>query len=241
MRRLFITTILLAASLAVPALAQPRGRGDRAERQEAREASREARAETREARAATREARGEVREARREARGEIREAARSGDREGAREARQALREEAAEARGEAREERREAREARGEAREARGEARGERRDARAEQRARRLATLTQRLGLEEGARPAQALDAQTRAELRTHARRVARIRRMRAVAEEGGREALVERIDALMTRENARHERRLERIAGHPLQPAAAETDAPDEATHEDDETEGEE
>ncbi|HBQ14686.1 MAG TPA: hypothetical protein DEF51_27340 [Myxococcales bacterium] len=77
-----------------------------------------------------------------------------------------------------------------------------------------------------------------RAELRTHARRVARIERMRAVASESGRDALLERIDALMTRENARHERRLERVAGHPLQPAEAqgEDEATDEATDEEEE-----
>ncbi len=72
-------------------------------------------------------------------------------------------------------------------------------------------------------------------ELGVHARRVARLQRMRALAEQQKKAKLVERIDALIKKENERHDRRMERLRGgdagvpaklhqHPVQPAKGES-----------------
>lgn len=47
------------------------------------------------------------------------------------------------------------------------------------------------------------------AELKVHARRKARLARIRALAKEEGKDAVVERVDKLLEKENARHERHM--------------------------------
>lgn len=49
-----------------------------------------------------------------------------------------------------------------------------------------------------------------REELRTHARRIARLNQMESVAKENGKDELVERIQKLRDKENARHDKRME-------------------------------
>ena len=78
-------------------------------------------------------------------------------------------------------------------------------------------TLARRLGLDpESARPT-AMPAEMRSELRRHAQRVARLGELRSVARGAGNDAMVTRIDQLVTREYSRHERSLGRINGTPL------------------------
>lgn len=55
---------------------------------------------------------------------------------------------------------------------------------------------------------------EARMELNTYAWRIARLRRMRTLAEQQGKSKLIERIDALMKKENERHEMRMERLRG---------------------------
>ncbi|MDI1437533.1 hypothetical protein [Polyangium sorediatum] len=51
-----------------------------------------------------------------------------------------------------------------------------------------------------------------RAELKVHARRAARLAQARKVADADGKEALVARIDKLVEKENARHQRVMDRL-----------------------------
>ncbi|GEM_PF-1927244 len=53
---------------------------------------------------------------------------------------------------------------------------------------------------------------ETRMELGVHAWRIARLQRMRALAEEQKKPKLVDRIDTLIKRENERHARRMDRL-----------------------------
>ena len=53
-----------------------------------------------------------------------------------------------------------------------------------------------------------------RAELAIHARRMARLGRMRTLATEAGKEKLVQQIDKIVAKENARHEKRMETLKG---------------------------
>ena len=53
-----------------------------------------------------------------------------------------------------------------------------------------------------------------RAELELHARRLARLARMRVLATEAGKDKLVLQIDQIVAKENARHQHRLEVLKG---------------------------
>jgi hypothetical protein len=55
---------------------------------------------------------------------------------------------------------------------------------------------------------------EVRMELNTHAWRIARLRRMRTLVDEQKKPKVVERIDALIKKENARHDRRMEQLRG---------------------------
>ncbi|MAT29433.1 MAG: hypothetical protein CMN31_19020 [Sandaracinus sp.] len=172
-----------------------------AARMQARQARMAAQMEGREARGARMEARAETMEAR-EARRELRGTMGAERREAARE----LREEA-----------REAREARGEAREATMEARAAGREARRETREARRRTRREeawrRLRERTGTERPRAIAPPIRAELRQHARRVARLKRVEGLAAEAEDEAALTRVRALMEREEARHQRRMTRLA----------------------------
>jgi hypothetical protein len=179
---------LCLGALALPAHAQsPKAKA----RAEAREARKEAAKEAREAREDAREARAEAREARAEARDklrELREKARKG------ELTEADKDELKKMRGDLREKHKAAIDA---WRDYRGKAAERRRAARREV-AVRWATLH--------GRPA------VRAELRVHARRMARLRHAEHVAKTNDRDELAARIQKLTDRERARHERHMESL-----------------------------
>jgi len=63
-----------------------------------------------------------------------------------------------------------------------------------------------------GAEEAGALGPEVRAELRTHGNRMARLARVREVAEESGDQPTIERVDAVVDREVARHAAALRRL-----------------------------
>jgi hypothetical protein len=138
------------------------------------------------------------------------------DRQERREERQERREERREERQERREERQERREERGEQRDDRQERREERRDDRQERREERRGDrqerrkarreeIRQRWG-DLAQRP------EARAELRVHARRMARLHRIRALAQQAGKTEVVERADKLIAKERERHQRAMDHI-----------------------------
>jgi len=53
-------------------------------------------------------------------------------------------------------------------------------------------------------------------ELRTHARRLARLQHMRALAKELNKDAVIKRVDALIAKENARFDKRLDELRRAP-------------------------
>ena len=140
-----------------------------------------------EAQMEAREARAALREARRMPRGEDRDDAVDEAQEDVEEAT----EETLEARNDAREERLEERHER------RTDARGARRE--------RWNGLRGRLGVDQPA----SISPPVRAELRLHARRMAKLTRIEALADEADDDANEERAERLMTRERARHEARI--------------------------------
>jgi Spy/CpxP family protein refolding chaperone len=132
------------------------------------------------------------------------------DKKELREDKKELREDRKEAREEAREDRKEARE---EAREDRKEAREDRREnieelrqTRAERRKERLKKWREKWGNDLANRP------NVKAEVKVHARRMARLNHMRRVAVGANKTELVARIDKLIEREQARHTAALERL-----------------------------
>jgi hypothetical protein len=127
-------------------------------------------------------------------------------REEKREERKEKREERREERQERREERKEERqERREEAKEQRKAQRKAWQEARRERRKQRLETWGRSLGVLAG-RPL------VRAEVKLHVRRIARLERMRYVAETEDKPALLARIDALLVKERTRHDRRIEAL-----------------------------
>ncbi len=84
----------------------------------------------------------------------------------------------------------------------RAEARKERAEQRRERRRQRLAALSARFG-------AALRQPAVRAELELHARRTAKLKALRAVAEREGKVELLPRIDRLTQKEQARHDRRM--------------------------------
>jgi TolA-binding protein len=126
-------------------------------------------------------------------------------REERREERQEQRQERKDERNERREERQEHREERQERREERQERREERRDDRQERRQARREELRKRWG-DLVQRP------EARAELRVHARRMARLHRIRALAQQAGKTEVVERADKLIAKERERHQRAMDHI-----------------------------
>jgi hypothetical protein len=124
------------------------------------------------------------------------------DKKEAREDRKEAREEAREDRKEAREE---AREDRKEAREDRKERIEDLRQTRAERRKEHLKKWREKWG-DLANRP------NVKAEMKVHARRMARLNHMRRVAERSAKTELVARIDKLIEREQARHTAALERF-----------------------------
>jgi len=132
------------------------------------------------------------------------------------------REQAKERRDEAKEHRDEAKERREEAKEKREALRDggkaehegkhdgdEWREKRAERRHAHIEELRRRWG-DSLAQPA------VRAELKTHARRIARLNHMRRLAEEANKPKLVERIDKLIEKEQARHTKHMETLKSQP-------------------------
>jgi hypothetical protein len=115
------------------------------------------------------------------------------------------RREKTEQRRERREERREQRKDRAEER---AEDRKERVEARRERRRERAEELRARYGRALG-EPAVV------AELRVHARRMARLHTLRRVAEKEGKTALLPRIDKLIEKERARHQRHMDALKAH--------------------------
>lgn len=113
---------------------------------------------------------------------------------------------AKEARDEAKEARKDAREARKDAREARADGglpEDQQRKQRRERRREHRAELRQKWGDALLRHPA------VRAELRTHAWRLARLHRVRQLADAAGKKAVVERVDALIAKEQARHDKHM--------------------------------
>jgi hypothetical protein len=175
---------------------------------------------------------------RREARQKVREAMR----EGRRDERQKLQTARGEAREEISEARREAREAVREAhaklREARAQAGEDRTQRRRAARAARWKSLRDRIraaprGRVPAGEPSAAaaqVPPEVRAELLVHARRMARIDRVAAVAGKRGDEKALKRIDAVREKEGARHAARMAEL----LDPTTAEPAAAleDEAEH---------
>jgi hypothetical protein len=116
-----------------------------------------------------------------------------------------------EERREDRQDRREERkEERGERHEARKEDRGERREDRKEWRDRRRAA---RRAFIDKWGPLYKQPA-VRAELELHARRLARLARMRALAVEAGKDKVVKAVDDIVEKENARFELRMTKLKG---------------------------
>ncbi len=120
---------------------------------------------------------------------------------------------AKEAREAAKEARKEAREARGDAVEATGDAKDalkarwkKLRETRKERRQERRAKIKEKWGEDVLKRPA------VRAELKIHARRVARLNRIRALAKADGKDAVVERVDKILAKENSRHDKHMETL-----------------------------
>jgi hypothetical protein len=129
------------------------------------------------------------------------------ERKEAREERKEAREERKEGRKEAREERKEGREeAREEGKEAREERRDDRREWREHRRTARRAFLDQWGPIHK--QPA------VRAQLELHARRMARLARMRALASEASKAEVVKKLDDMIAKENAQHDKRMERLKG---------------------------
>lgn len=180
-----------------------------------------ARERANEAQEDAREARKELQETAEEQRREIREAQERGDKEEIREAREEAREELREKREDIREEQRKAREARGElsekereARQAEGLAARKRQEARKaradEKRADQWKDLSKRAGKPD-AQPSD-MPPPVRNELRSHARRSAKLDRIEAIAKEKDNDKLVDQVKELRRRENERHEARLEKL-----------------------------
>lgn len=122
--------------------------------------------------------------------------------EGAKEAREA----AKEARKDAKEARGEAREATGDVKEALKERWKKLRDTRKERREERKTKIKEKWGEDALKHPA------VRAELKIHARRVARLNRIRALAKAEGKDTVVERVDKVLAKENTRHEKHMETL-----------------------------
>lgn len=123
--------------------------------------------------------------------------------------------EAAEKRAEAADKREAAAEKRAEAAEGRGDPKAapaalkaawaKLKETRKERRQERIAAIKKQWG-ELHARPA------VRAELKVHAWRMARLNRMRALAQAEGKDAVVARIDKLIEKEKARHQKHMETL-----------------------------
>lgn len=62
-----------------------------------------------------------------------------------------------------------------------------------------------------------------REEIKVHARRMARLRRMKELAVEEKKTKLVERIDALITKEEDRHKKHMETLKSRPAEPGGAQ------------------
>jgi len=131
-------------------------------------------------------------------------------REEAREAAKDARKDAKEAKEDlkdARKDLREARDAGGDAAAARDDLKKARKDlkeSRDERRQAEKGLLKSKWGDDLLAKPA------VRAELRLHAERMAKLRRMKEVADEGDKKQLEERVDKLIEKEDARHKARME-------------------------------
>jgi hypothetical protein len=131
-------------------------------------------------------------------------------REDRKEAREERREDRKEAREEGKDAREERREDRKEAREEGKDAREERRDDRKEWREHRR---TARRAFLDKWGPIHKQPA-VRTQLELHARRLARLTRMRALASEASKAELVKKLDALLAKENALHDKRMEQLKG---------------------------
>jgi hypothetical protein len=127
------------------------------------------------------------------------------------------RQDRAEERQKRREERREQRKDRAEDRKDRAEDRKDRAEHRRERRRQRAEELRARYG-RLLAEPA------VQAELKIHARRMARLHQLRRVAEKEGKTALLPRIDKLIEKERARHQRHMDALnaRGAPAASASA-------------------
>jgi hypothetical protein len=200
---------------------------------DAKQAADEARKKADEAARDTRDGVNRAADRTREGVNEVAERTRETAEEAAREAREAAHEAKEAARGAAEETREAARDAfeRGkvETREALEEARERTRgllleaaDALApEERERARAERRKRWGELRGKLAGQPADPEAvnpalRAELKHHARRVARLHRVRAVAQESSDAESVARVDALLAKENQRHERRVSALTSSP-------------------------
>ncbi len=186
-RRIVMLSAVGAALIASPAAAEEPAKGKVA-------AAKEKRAE---ARAKTNEARDKVKDAiKKTVKGE----------KGAK----AAREEAKKAREEAKEARGEAREATGEAHKALRARWKKLRETRKERRKERRAKIKEKWGEDALKRPA------VRAALRVHARRKARLHRIRALAKAADKTAIVERVDKLIAKEDKRHNKHMEVLKAQP-------------------------
>ena len=99
-----------------------------------------------------------------------------------------------------------------EARSEREEVRQERRASRREARQARWRALRERFDVDHP----RALSAPVRAELRTHARRMAKLRRIEALADEADDDANEDRAARLMDRERTRHDQAMSRLQARP-------------------------
>ena len=113
---------------------------------------------------------------------------------------------AKEAREKAKEARKEARGSVGDAKEAVKEQWKKMRETRKERREERRTEIKEKWGEDALKRPA------VRAELRMHSRRVARLNRIRSLAKAEGKDAVVERVDKILAKENSRHDKHMETL-----------------------------
>jgi hypothetical protein len=119
-----------------------------------------------------------------------------------------------EKREDGREKREEAREKREDGKEAHEEV-GEKGGDRAERRKHRIEQLRKMWG-DSLSVPA------VREEIKMHARRMARLRRMKELAVEAKKTKVVERIDSLITKEEDRHKKHMETLKSQPAEPGGA-------------------
>ena len=119
-----------------------------------------------------------------------------------------LRDKAEEHREEAKEKREQRRDAAKEEREEGRETAEQRSEKRKQRRRAHVEELRSRWG-DSLAQPA------VRAELKVHARRIARLNQLRKLAEQEHKDKLIERIDKLIEKENARHQKHMDTLKSH--------------------------